>query len=154
MARVEAGLVGGLTLVGVAGPMTPSWGRRMSPWLAARYGNALDDFIVADNVELPWPNPQGHMAGERRVVSLEDIFSGELLALCVRDRDVGPQEGLGGGRVQMQAPSLGRSVVSEATGRVKEMASLLGRVVVRAMERVPLEAVAQGSPLSLSPLWL
>ena len=38
------------------------------------------------------------MAWEWRVVSLKDIFPGELLALCVRERDVGPEEDLGGRR--------------------------------------------------------
>ena len=36
------------------------------------------------------------MAWEWRVVSLKDIFPGEELALCVRNRDVGPEEDLGG----------------------------------------------------------
>ena len=35
------------------------WGRWMSESLAAHYGHAPDDFIVADNVELPWPSARG-----------------------------------------------------------------------------------------------
>ena len=36
------------------------------------------------------------MEWEWRVASLKDIFPGEFLALCVPDRDVGPEEELGG----------------------------------------------------------
>ena len=73
--------------------------------VAAHCGDAPDDFVVADNVELPWPSAQGDMAWEWRVVSLKDIFMGEIQALCVQDRDLGPEEDLGGGRMQMQATS-------------------------------------------------
>ena len=41
------------------------------------------------------PVPGGGMEWEWRVVSLKHIFPGELLALCVRGRDVGPEEELG-----------------------------------------------------------
>ena len=70
----------------------------MSESWAAHYGDAPDDFIVADNVELPWPSERGGMEWEWRVVSLKDMFPGELLALCVRQKDVGPEEVLGGWR--------------------------------------------------------
>ena len=70
----------------------------MSESVAAHYGDAPDDFVVADNVELPWPNAQGDMEWEWRIVSLKDIFPGELLALCVLDKDVAPEEYLGGSR--------------------------------------------------------
>ena len=33
----------------------------MSGSVAAHYGDAPDDFVVADNVELPWPSTQGDM---------------------------------------------------------------------------------------------
>ena len=32
------------------------WGRWMSESVAAHYGDAPDTFVVADNVELPWPS--------------------------------------------------------------------------------------------------
>ena len=70
----------------------------MSESAAAHYGDAPVDFVVADNVELPWPGAQGDMEWEWRVVSLKDIFPGELLALFVQDKDVGPEEDLGGWR--------------------------------------------------------
>ena len=66
--------------------------------VAAHYGDAQDDFVVADNVELSWSSAQGDMVWEWRVVSLTDIFPGDLPALCLWDRDVGPEEGVGGGR--------------------------------------------------------
>ena len=74
------------------------WGRWMSESAAAHYDDAPDDFIVADSVELPWPSAQGGMEWEWRVVSLQDIFPGELLALCVREKDVGREEDIGGWR--------------------------------------------------------
>ena len=46
------------------------WGRWMSESVAAHYGDAPNDFVVADNVELPWPGAQGDMEWEWRVVSL------------------------------------------------------------------------------------
>ena len=55
-------------------------GRWMLESVAAHYGDAPDDFIVADNVELPWPGARGGMEWEWRFVSLKDMFSGELLA--------------------------------------------------------------------------
>ena len=66
--------------------------------VAAHYGDAPDDLVVADYVELPWHSSRGGMQWEWRVVSLKDIFPGELLALCVQVRDVGPEEELGGWR--------------------------------------------------------
>ena len=82
--------------------------------------------------------------------------SGELypsktfsFALCVRDTDVGPEEDLQGGRVQMQAPSPGQTAVGKAMGRSKGVATLPGMVVVVAVERVPQQAGAQGSRVSL-----
>ena len=63
--------------------------------VAAHYGDAQDDFVDADNVQLPWPSAWGGMQWGWRVVSLKDTFPGELLALCVREKDVGPQEVLG-----------------------------------------------------------
>ena len=66
--------------------------------VAALYSDALDDFVVANKVEVPWPGAQGDMEWECRVVSLKDIFPGELLALCVQDKVVGLEEDLGGRR--------------------------------------------------------
>ena len=40
----------------------------------------------------------GGMEWEWRVVSLKDILPGDLPALCVREKDVGPEEDLGGWR--------------------------------------------------------
>ena len=34
----------------------------MSESVAAHYGDTLDDFVVANNVELPWPSAQRDMA--------------------------------------------------------------------------------------------
>ena len=67
--------------------------------VAAHYGDAPDDFVVTDNLELQWPGAQWDMQWEWRIVSLKDIFPGELLALCVQDKDVGSEEeDLGGWR--------------------------------------------------------
>ena len=63
--------------------------------VAAHYREALDDFIVADNMELPWPRALAGYSWEWRVVSLRDIFPEELVALCVSGRGRGPQEDLG-----------------------------------------------------------
>ena len=71
------------------------WGRWMSESVAAHYGDAPDDFVVADDVELPWPSARGGTELEWSVVSLKDMFPGEVLALCVREKDVGPEEVLG-----------------------------------------------------------
>ena len=38
------------------------WGRWMSVSVAAHYGDASNNFVVADNVELPWPRTQADMA--------------------------------------------------------------------------------------------
>ena len=70
----------------------------MSESVAAHYGDAPDDFVVTDKLELQWPGAQGDMQWEWRVVSLKDIFPGELLALCAQDKDVGPEEDLRGWR--------------------------------------------------------
>ena len=70
----------------------------MSESVAAHYGDAPDDFIVAYNVELPWPSARGDMEWEWRVVSLKHMLLGELLALCVPEKDVGTEEDLGGWR--------------------------------------------------------
>ena len=70
----------------------------MSQWVVAHCGDAPDDFVVPDNVELPWLGAQGDMEWEWRVVSLKDIFPRGLLALCVQDKDVGPKEDLRGWR--------------------------------------------------------
>ena len=96
MARVEAGRSAALCWLGLPVKWLAWWGRWMSESVAAHYGDTPDDFVVADNVELPWRSAQGDMDWEWRVVSLKDIFPGELLALCVRDKDVGPEEDLGG----------------------------------------------------------
>ena len=74
------------------------WGRWMCESVATHYSDTPDDFVVADNVELPWPGAQAGMEWEWRVVSLKEIFPGELLALRVQDKDVGPEEDLGGWR--------------------------------------------------------
>ena len=67
----------------------PWWGRWMCWSVAA-------DFVMADNVDLLWPSSRGGIEWEWRVVSLKDIFWGGMLALCLQDRDVGPEEELGG----------------------------------------------------------
>ena len=54
----------------------------------------------------------------------------------------------------MQAPSPRHTAVCGGTGRSKERARLPGGVVVRAVERVPPQAGAQGSRVSLWPLRL
>ena len=74
------------------------WGRWMSESVVAHYGDAPDDFIVANNVALPWPSVRGGMEWELRVVSLKDMFPRELIALCVQEKDVGPEEDLRGWR--------------------------------------------------------
>ena len=66
--------------------------------VASHCGDTPDDFVVADNVQLRWPGAQGDMEWEWRVVSLKDIFPGELPALGVQDKDVRPEEDLGGWR--------------------------------------------------------
>ena len=66
--------------------------------MAAHYGATPDDFIVANNLEMPWPSARGVMEWEWRFVSLKDMFPGELLTLCVREKDVGPEEDLEGWR--------------------------------------------------------
>ena len=43
--------------------------------------------VMADNVELPWPSARGGVEWEWTVVSLRDTFPGEILALCVREKD-------------------------------------------------------------------
>ena len=58
--------------------------------------DAPNDFVIADNVELPWPSARGGMEWEWRIVSLKDIFSEELLTFCIPDRDIGPNDELGG----------------------------------------------------------
>ena len=39
------------------------WGRWMCESVAAHYGDAPDDFVVADNVELPLPGTRGGGGG-------------------------------------------------------------------------------------------
>ena len=87
------GGIGGPTLVGVARLLA----RLVRPLaiLAAHYGDAPNDFVLADNVELPWPSARGRMEWECRVVSLRYIFPEHLLALCVPDRELGAEEDLG-----------------------------------------------------------
>ena len=98
MACVRRGGSVALRWLGLPVRWLACWGRWMSKPVVAHYGDAPDDFVVADNVELPWPGAQGDMEWEWRVVSLKDIFLGELLALCVHNKDVGPEEDLGGWR--------------------------------------------------------
>ena len=57
------------------------WGRWMSESVAAHYGDALHDFIVADNVELPWPSLRGGMEWEWRVVSMRGRTLSSLFGL-------------------------------------------------------------------------
>ena len=66
------------------------WGRWLCESVVAHYGEAPDDFVVDNNVVLPWPGRAGGMEWEWRVVTLMDIFPAELLALYVPDTDVGP----------------------------------------------------------------
>ena len=87
-----------LQLLGLPVRWLAWWGRWMCVLVAAHYADAPDAFVMADNVELPWPSAQGGMEWEWRVVSLKDIFPGELLALCVQDKNMGPEEDLGGWR--------------------------------------------------------
>ena len=80
--------------------------------MAAHYGGAAHDFVVADNVELPRPDARGGMEWEWRVVSLKDIFPEELLALCVTDIELGPEElALPGWSVVSLPRELGRGPV-------------------------------------------
>ena len=97
----------------------------MSESVAPDYGDAPNEFVVADNVELPWPSAQGDMAWEWRVVSLNDMFTGDLPALCVGERDMGPEEDLGGRRGA--DADARQTTVNAGTGGSKEMASLPGR---------------------------
>ena len=124
------------------------WGRWMSELVAA-HCDAPNDFIVAD-VELPWPSARGDVEFEWRVVSLKDMFPGELLALCVRGKDVGPEEDLMGWR-DAEGNGVPDAAVDGTTGGSKEMASLPGRVAMREVERVPTEAGTRGSRMSLWP---
>ena len=89
-----------------------------------------------------------------RILSLKDIFPGELLALCVQDKDVGPEEDLGGWRAGDAEPSPGQAAIGEATHQSKEMANLPGGLVGKSHETVPLQAGAQGSRVPLWPLRL
>ena len=76
------------------------WGCWLCESVAAQWGKAPDDVVVDDNVVLPWPGKAGGMEWELKVVTLRDIFPGELLALCVLDTDVGPDGKFGGGPVR------------------------------------------------------
>ena len=71
----------------------------MSESVAAHYGNAPDNFVLADIVETPWPGAQGDIEWEWRVLSLKSSFQGGPLAICLRDKELGPEEDLGGWRV-------------------------------------------------------
>ena len=86
------------------------WLAWSGPWLcqsvAGHYGDAMEDFVVAYNGELPWPSARGGMEWEWRVVSLQDIFSEELLALRMPHRDFGPEGELEDGRMENEAPHL------------------------------------------------
>ena len=130
------------------------WGRSMSESVAAHYDDARDDFIVADNVELPWPSARGGMEWEWRVVSLKDMFPVELLALCVREKDVGPEEVLGGTRdAEAAAESSADRSRRDDGGGGEETTNLPGGggVALRELERVPSKAGTRGSWMSLRP---
>ena len=122
---VEEGWVGGRALLGLPVRWLARWSRWMLESVAAHYGDTPDDFIVAGNVELPWPSARGGMEWEWRVVSLKHIFLGELLALCVQEKDVGPEEDLGGGGGMLRPPPSPRqTAVDKMAGGSKEIASL------------------------------
>ena len=72
------------------------WGYWLCKSVVAHYCDAADDFVVAHNVELPWPSARGGMEWEWRVVSLKDVFPEELLALYIPHEDIGPEEELAG----------------------------------------------------------
>ena len=112
----------------------------MSESVAAHYGDAPDDFVVAHSVELPWPSAQGDVGWERRVLSLKDISRGSYWPFVCGIKMWGQKKTSGGGGVEIQTPSPGLTVVSEGMGRGKEMARLPGGVVAGAVERVPAQA--------------
>ena len=94
--------------------------------MAAHYGDAPDDFVVADNVELPWPSAQGGMEWEWRVMSLRDIFP-ELSAS--RTEGLGRRRSLEDGRMPKEVPGLRRVNSSAETGRGDTETSHRGAVV-------------------------
>ena len=123
--------------------------------MAAHYGDARDDFIVTDNVELPWPSARGGMEWEWRVVSLKDMFPGRFWPFVCERRMWVQKKTSGGGGMRRPPPSPGQTAVDEMTGGSKVMASLLGGggggVALREVERVPTEAGTRGSRMSLWP---
>ena len=126
----------------------------MSESVTAHYGDAPDDFVLADNVELPWPSAQGDMEWSGEWYPLKTSSRGSCWPSVCGIRMWGQKKTSGGGEGGIQTPSLGQTAFSKGTGRSKEMASLPGGVVVRADERVPPQAGAQGSRVSLWPLRL
>ena len=72
--------------------------------VAAHYGDAPEDFVVADHVELPWPVAQGGIEWEWRVVSLMSIFlfpktntTAAVLCAAMRSRRIEEVTAEGGG---------------------------------------------------------
>ena len=119
--------------------------------MAAHYGDPPHDFMVANNVELPWPSARGGMEWEWRVVSLKDMFPGELPALCVREKDVEPEEVLGGQR-DAEATTRSRADRSRRDdggggGGRKETANLPWGLALREVESP--HTGARGSRMSL-----
>ena len=96
------------------------------------------------------------MEWEWRVVSLKDMFPGELLTLCVREKDVGPDEVLGGWR-DAEATAESRADRSRGDdgggggGAQGDSQPTRGGGTEREMERVPIEAGTRGSRMSLWP---
>ena len=109
---------------------------------------------MADNVELPWPSAQGGMEWEWRVVSLGDVFPEEILASCVPDKDLGPEEELGGLLNGEEAPRLWQ-VLSRAEAVPCDGETSPGGDVVRHEERrgwLPVGARASKVPSWPLPL--
>ena len=130
------------------------WGRWMSQSAAAHYGDAADDFVGVDNVELPWPSVRGGLEWEWRVVPRRDMFPGELQALCVWEKDVGSEEVLGGWRDAKAQTESGanRSRGDEGGGGARRQPTREGGgLALRKEERAPTEAGTRGSRMSLWP---
>ena len=106
----------------------------------------------ADNVELPWPSARGGMEWEWRVVSLKDMFPGQLLALSVREKDVGPEAVLGEWRdAEAATESNADRRRRDDGGGGRGDSQPAGGGTLREVERVPTEAGTRGSRMSLWP---
>ena len=119
----------------------------MSESVAAHYGDAVDDFFVADHVELPWPNARGSMERECRVVSLRDMSRTSFLPSVCGKRMWAQKKSSG---MQKPHPSLVQTAAGEMMGGGGGGRRLLtcrggGGVALREVERVPTEAGTRGS---------